>query len=94
MAEWRWVRCFADQLRRCGLTDGEVVAVLSESPSRPELVETARLAAAVLGGRVFDLVVPTPANDAAGGHPLHGRVAGTAGEPGRPRRARRGGARR
>ena len=63
MAEWRWVRCFADQLRRCGLTEGEVVAVLSESSSRPELVETARLAAEMLGGRVFDVVVPTPAND-------------------------------
>jgi len=63
MAEWRWVQCFADQLRWCGLTEGEVVAVLSESSSRPELVETARLAAESLGGRVFDLVVPTPAND-------------------------------
>jgi 2,5-dihydroxypyridine 5,6-dioxygenase len=63
MAEWRWVRCFADQLRRCGLTEGEVVAVLSESSSRAELVETARLAAEMLGGRVFDLVVPTAAND-------------------------------
>ena len=63
VAEWRWVRCFADQLQRCGLAEGEVVAVLSESASRPELVETARLAAEMLGGRVFDLVVPTPAND-------------------------------
>ena len=63
MAEWRWVQCFADQLRRCRLTEGEVVAVLSESSSRPELVETARLAVESLGGRVFDLVVPTPAND-------------------------------
>jgi 2,5-dihydroxypyridine 5,6-dioxygenase len=34
--------------------------VLSESQSRSVLVETARLAAQSLGGRVFDVVVPTP----------------------------------
>jgi 2,5-dihydroxypyridine 5,6-dioxygenase len=61
--EWRWVRLFADHFTRCGLTDGEVVAVLSESASRPEIVDTARLAAQMLGGRVYDVVVPTPAND-------------------------------
>jgi 2,5-dihydroxypyridine 5,6-dioxygenase len=63
MTEWRWVRLFADQFARCGLHDGEVVGVLSESASRPEIVATARLAAQMLGGRVFDVVVPTPAND-------------------------------
>jgi len=63
VAEWRWIRIFADHFERCGLAAGEVVAVLSESSSRPELVETARLAAEMLGGRVFDLVVPTPVND-------------------------------
>ena len=94
MAEWRWVRCFADQLRRCGLTEGEVVAVLSESSSRPELVETARLAAESLGGRVFDARRAHAGQRPAGGHPLHGRVAGAAGEPGRPRRAGRGRPRR
>ena len=94
MAEWRWVRCFADQLRRCGLTDGEVVAVLSESSSRPELVETARLAAEVLGGSGVRPRRAHAGQRPAGGHPLHGRVAGAAGEPGRPRRAGRGRARR
>ena len=63
MAEWRWIRIFAEQFERCGLVPGEVVAVLSESSSRPELVETARLAAQLLEGQVFDLVVPTPVND-------------------------------
>jgi 2,5-dihydroxypyridine 5,6-dioxygenase len=63
MTEWRWIRIFAQQLQRCGLADGEVVAVLSESASRSELVETARLAAEMLGGQVFDLVVRTPVND-------------------------------
>ncbi|MGB8860504.1 MAG: hypothetical protein WCC60_14670 [Ilumatobacteraceae bacterium] len=58
--EWRFIAAFAAHLQRCGLVDGETVAVLSESQSRPVLVETARLAAQSLGGRVFDVVVPTP----------------------------------
>jgi len=63
MTEWRWIRLFADHFARCGLRDGDIVAVLSESASRTELVDTARLGAQMLGARVFDLVVPTPPND-------------------------------
>ncbi len=62
MTEWRYIAAFAAQLARCGLADGEVVALLSETQSRPVLVETARLAAQSLGGRIFDVVVPTPAS--------------------------------
>lgn len=62
MTEWRYVQAFREQFGRCGLVDGEVVAVLSETQSRPVLVETARLAAQSLGGRVFDVVVPTPSS--------------------------------
>lgn len=58
--EWRFIEAFAAHFRRCALMAGETVAVLSESQSRPVLVETARLAAQSLGGRVFDVVVPTP----------------------------------
>jgi 2,5-dihydroxypyridine 5,6-dioxygenase len=58
--EWRFIKAFAAHFTRCGLSVGENVAVLSESQSRPVLVETARLAAQSLGGRVFDVVVPTP----------------------------------
>ena len=58
--EWRFIRAFADHFARCGLHEGEKVAILSESQSRPSLVATARLAAQSLGGRVFDIVVPTP----------------------------------
>ncbi|MFM2183335.1 MAG: hypothetical protein RJB61_1629 [Actinomycetota bacterium] len=58
--EWRYVDAFAQQFRRCAMTAGEVVAVLSESRSRTELVETARLAAQSLGAQVFDIVLPTP----------------------------------
>jgi 2,5-dihydroxypyridine 5,6-dioxygenase len=62
MTEWRYIAAFAKHLARCELVDGEVVAVLSESQSRPLLVETARLAAQSIGARVFDVVVPTPAS--------------------------------
>ena len=62
MTEWRWLDVFAHQLRACALSDGEIVAVLSESASRPELVETSRIAAQMLGASVYDVVVPTPAN--------------------------------
>ncbi len=79
--EWRYLKAFAAHLARCGLVEGESVAVLSESQSRAVLVETARLAAQSLGGRVVDVVVPTPpsthpvpirstgASQALGGHP-------------------------
>jgi 2,5-dihydroxypyridine 5,6-dioxygenase len=62
MTEWRWLEVFSRQLRACALSPGEIVAVLSESASRPELVETSRIAAQMLGGRTYDVVVPTPAN--------------------------------
>ena len=75
MTEWRWLEVFARQLRACALSHGEVVAVLSESASRPELVETSRIAAQMLGGRVYDVVVPTPANTRPGGAALDGRLA-------------------
>ncbi len=60
MTEWRYVEAFAAHFRRCELQPGELVCVLSETQSRVSLVETARLAAQSLGGRVFDVVVPTP----------------------------------
>jgi 2,5-dihydroxypyridine 5,6-dioxygenase len=62
VAEYRWIRPFAEHFRRCALVPGEVVTVLSESSSRPELVETARIAAELCGGRVADVVLPTPPN--------------------------------
>ena len=58
--EWRYIEAFAAHFARCGLVPGEVVAILSETQSRPSIVETARLAAQSLGGQVLDLVVPTP----------------------------------
>lgn len=58
--EWRFIQAFAQQFRRCGLHDGETVVVLSESQSRAELVETARLAAQSITATVIEVVMPTP----------------------------------
>ena len=72
MTEYRWLHVFAEHLARCELRPGEVVAVLSESASRPVLVETARIAAQLQGAQVVDVVVPTPANP----HPVPIRSTG------------------
>ena len=47
-----WIDAFDAVLRRCALQQGDTVAILGESQSRPVLVELARLAAARLGARV------------------------------------------
>jgi 2,5-dihydroxypyridine 5,6-dioxygenase len=70
--EWRYVHAFREQFLRCGLVEGEIVTILSETQSRPSLVETARLAAQSLGGRVSDVVVPTPPST----HPVPVRSTG------------------
>ncbi len=73
MTEWRWIEPFAEHLRRCEVTRGEEVVVLSESSSRPELVQTARIAAQSLGASVVDVTVPTPSNP----HPVAIRSTGS-----------------
>lgn len=50
------------QFEACALGAGETAVILSESTSRPELVDAARLAAQDLGAVVVDLVLPTPPN--------------------------------
>jgi 2,5-dihydroxypyridine 5,6-dioxygenase len=82
MTEWRWLDVFARHLRACALSHGEIVALLSESASRPELVETSRIAAQMLGGRVYDVVVPTPANPAPVALRSTGASVALAGNPG------------
>jgi 2,5-dihydroxypyridine 5,6-dioxygenase len=72
MTEHRWLQVFGEQLARCELRPGEVVAVLSESASRAVLVETVRIAAQLQGAQVVDVVVPTPANP----HPVPIRSTG------------------
>jgi 2,5-dihydroxypyridine 5,6-dioxygenase len=62
-----WVACFEALLRRCALQPGEVVGILCESQSRPELVESLRHACARLQAQAFVLSLPTrPASD----HPI------------------------
>jgi 2,5-dihydroxypyridine 5,6-dioxygenase len=55
-----WLAAFEAVLARCALRAGDTVAVLSESQSRPAIVQLARLAAARMGCRVFSIEVPTP----------------------------------
>ncbi|TFZ01868.1 peptidase M29 [Ramlibacter humi] len=55
-----WLQAFENVLRRCALQHGDTVAVLSESQSRPVLVQLAELAAACIGARVFGVVMPSP----------------------------------
>ena len=55
-----WVDAFEAVLSRCALRPGDTVAILSETQSRAELPQLARLAAARLGCRAFQLVVATP----------------------------------
>jgi 2,5-dihydroxypyridine 5,6-dioxygenase len=60
--EWNWVERFAEQFGRCGLDADEAVVVLTETASRPELVETAWLAAQSTGARCSRITMPTPPN--------------------------------
>lgn len=60
--EWAWIRRYARQLEACALGAGDTVVVLSETRSRPSVVDTARLAAQSLDARVIDVVLTTPPN--------------------------------
>ncbi len=60
--EWHWIERFGQQFELCNLTAGETAVLLSENRSRPELVETARLALHRAGAGVTQVVMPTPAN--------------------------------
>lgn len=55
-----WVDAFEAVLSRCALRPGDTVAILSESRSRTELPELARMAAARMGCQAFHVVVTTP----------------------------------
>ncbi len=60
--QWRWVERYAQQFDACMVVPGETAVVLSETTSRPSVVETARLALESLGAAVVDVVLTTPAN--------------------------------
>ncbi|MFZ9334904.1 MAG: peptidase M29 [Burkholderiaceae bacterium] len=54
-----WMDAFEAVLRRCALQPGDTVCILSESQSRPVLVELADLAAARIGAQPFHLRLPS-----------------------------------
>ena len=60
--EWNWVARYAEQFTACAVAPGHLAVVLSETRSRPVIVETARMALASLGAQVIDVVLPTPPN--------------------------------
>ena len=62
MVESAWVRRYAEQFGACALSPMEAAVVLSETRSRPEIVQTARLALSQCGVAPVDVVVTTPPN--------------------------------
>ena len=62
--EAKWIDSFVEVFRLCGVQPGDACAVLSETLSRPSLVQLSELALARLGARWFHVVVPTPRQSA------------------------------
>lgn len=60
----KWITSFIQAFRSSKVDDGELVAILSESESRPSLVKLAELALLRMNARPFHVVVPTPPADA------------------------------
>ncbi|HRD85745.1 MAG TPA: peptidase M29 [Rubrivivax sp.] len=56
----KWIDSFAEVFALCGVQRGEPCAILSETQSRPAIVELSELALARLGARWFHIVLPTP----------------------------------
>jgi len=86
----KWIDSFTEVFKLCGVQPGDACAILSETQSRPALVQLSELALARLGARWFHLVLPTPrqtapvpvrstgASDAIGGlGPVVQALAGT-----------------
>jgi 2,5-dihydroxypyridine 5,6-dioxygenase len=58
--EAKWIDTFVGVFSLCGVQAGDACAILSETQSRPVLVQLAELALARLGARWFHVVLPTP----------------------------------
>jgi 2,5-dihydroxypyridine 5,6-dioxygenase len=56
----KWIDTFVEVFALCGVQAGDACAVLSETQSRPALVQLSELALARLGARWFHVVLPTP----------------------------------
>ena len=62
--EGKWVDAFRDVFELCKVTEGEEVAILSETQSRAVNVQLTELALLDLKARPFHVVMPTPAQTA------------------------------
>ncbi len=62
LTQWQWIERFGQQFQACGLQPEETAILLSETRSRPELVETARLALERSGAATMQIIMPTPGN--------------------------------
>ena len=60
LAEEKWVTCFEQVFEMSGVSAGDLVAILSESLSRPVLIELATRGLQRRGARVAHIQVPTP----------------------------------
>ncbi|HEX6297957.1 MAG TPA: peptidase M29 [Burkholderiales bacterium] len=58
--EGKWIEAFKEVFRQCAVKPGEIVAVLSESQSRPVLAELSELALLQLGAKVFHVRLVSP----------------------------------
>lgn len=58
--EGKWIADFVEVFQLCRVQTGEIAAIVSESQSRPVLVELAELALTQLGAKVFHVRIPTP----------------------------------
>ncbi|MBT6275195.1 MAG: peptidase M29 [Chromatiales bacterium] len=62
--EPKWVDTFTEVFERCGVSQGDVAAVLCESQSRPSNVALAEAALHRLGATLFTITLPTPRQSA------------------------------
>lgn len=62
--EAKWISAFTEVFELCGVAEGDVCAVLSETQSRPVNVQLAELALQSLGATVFHVTLTTPAQSA------------------------------
>ena len=62
--EGKWIDAFHQVFTLCEVRPGEICAILSETQSRPVLVDLAQLALQRLGAQIFHLTLPTPPQSA------------------------------
>lgn len=58
--EGKWIEAFTRTFSLCGISPGDVCAILSETQSRPVLVKLSELALQRLGARPFHVTMVTP----------------------------------